>query len=98
MPPVDAAPGGTLIRLLVQPRASRNEVVGLHGDEVRVRLAAPPVDGAANDALTRFLAAALDHPRSRIRVRAGHASRRKTVLVEGLEPGVVRERLLGPDR
>ncbi|MGE0354463.1 MAG: DUF167 domain-containing protein [Gemmatimonadales bacterium] len=98
MPPFDAAPGGTLIRLLVQPRASRSEVVGLHGDAVRVRLAAPPVDGAANDALTRLLAATLAHARSRISVRAGHSSRRKTVLVEGLEPGEVRERLLGPAR
>lgn len=49
-----ATPDG--LRLRVQPRASRTEVVGLRGDEIRVRIAAPPVDGAANDMLVRFLA------------------------------------------
>lgn len=66
------------------PRASRTELAGLHGDALRVRLAAAPVDGAANDALIRFLSDALDLPRARLTLVAGHSSRSKTVQVDGL--------------
>jgi uncharacterized protein (TIGR00251 family) len=68
----------------VQPRAKRTEVAGRHGDAIKVRLAAPPVDGAANDELVRFLAEALGVPRRAVHLTAGLTSRRKTVEVEGL--------------
>lgn len=74
------------LRVHVQPRAKRTEVAGRHGDAVKVRLAAPPVDGAANDELVRFLAETLGLPRRAVRVVAGLASRQKTVEVDGLTP------------
>ena len=68
----------------VQPRASRTELVGLHGDSLKVRLAAPPVDGAANEALVRFLADALSVPRTHVELLSGHAGRRKVVEITGI--------------
>jgi uncharacterized protein (TIGR00251 family) len=74
----------------VQPRASRSEIVGLHGDALKVRLLAPPVDGAANDALVRLLAERLRVGRRDVRVVAGAASRAKTVEIEGTTEAAVR--------
>jgi hypothetical protein len=76
--------GGVRIAVQVQPRASRTEVVGLHGDSIRIRLAAPPVDGAANEALVRFLAETLGVARGAVTIVSGHAGRRKLVAVEGI--------------
>jgi hypothetical protein len=78
----------------VRPRAKRSEVAGRHGDAIKVRLAAPPVDGAANDELVRFLAEALGVPRRAVRLTAGLTSRRKTVEIEGLTGAAAKE-LLG---
>jgi uncharacterized protein YggU (UPF0235/DUF167 family) len=58
-------------------------VTGPHGDVIKIRLAAPPVDGAANQALIRLVASTLDVPRAAVTVRAGHAARRKVVDVVG---------------
>jgi uncharacterized protein (TIGR00251 family) len=71
------------IHVYVQPRASKTEVVGMHDGCVKIRLAAPPVDGAANAALIEFVAAQLDVAKSRVRITAGLTSRRKTVEVDG---------------
>jgi uncharacterized protein len=91
------APGGgpdhTDLRVRVQPRASQTEVVGLHGGALKVRLAAPPVEGAANRELERFLAKALGLPRSAVELLRGATSREKLVRVHGLSPEQVRERL-----
>jgi uncharacterized protein (TIGR00251 family) len=84
---------GTRLALRVQPRASRNEVAGPHGDALKVRLAAPPVDGAANEALVRFLAEALELPRASVTLVGGLSSRSKAVLVAGLAPAEVARRL-----
>ena len=88
-----ATPTGTRIHVRVQPRASRTEIAGLHGDAVRIRLAAPPIDGAANDALLRFLAEALDVRRATIELVAGQTSRAKTILFHNLTPEEVANRL-----
>ena len=74
------------VRLLVSaaPRASRTEVAGVAEGRLRVRVAAPPVEGAANDELVRFLSRALGVPKSAVAVTAGAAGRRKTVLVRGV--------------
>lgn len=77
----------------VQPRATRTEVVGLHGNEIRIRVAAPPVDGAANEALIRLLAQLLGVPRSAVEVTAGAAARSKVVVVGGIEPASAARRL-----
>jgi hypothetical protein len=82
----------------VQPRARRTEVAGLHGDAVKLRLAAPPVDGAANEELVRFVAERLGVARSAVRVAAGETSRRKTIEVDGVDGEAARRRLLGEPR
>jgi uncharacterized protein len=68
----------------VQPRAARSEIVGLHGEALKVRLSAPPVDGAANVALVELLAEALGVPRRCVRVVSGATSRGKVVEVDGV--------------
>jgi uncharacterized protein len=90
----DAA-DGVRLELLVTPRASRSEVAGVAGDRLRVRVAAPPVEGAANDELVRFLARALGVPRGAVELVAGAGGRRKTALVRGVGGAAVR-RLAGP--
>ena len=92
---IEAAAGGVRLRLRVQPRASRTEVAGPQGDLLKVRLAAPPVDGAANEALVRFLAEALGVPRGAVRLVAGETSRTKVVEVAGVGVAEARRRLGG---
>ena len=77
------------IGIYVQPRASKTEVSGMHDGLIRIRLAAPPVDGAANAALVAFIAERLDIAKSRVRVISGLASRRKVVRVEGMTEATV---------
>jgi uncharacterized protein (TIGR00251 family) len=72
------------IIVYVQPRASKTAVAGMHDGCVKIRLAAPPVDGAANAALVEFVAGQLGIAKSRVRITAGLASRRKTVEVDGV--------------
>jgi uncharacterized protein (TIGR00251 family) len=75
---------GVRLELLVQPRASRSEIAGLVGDRIKIRLAAPPVEGQANDALIRLLADLFDLARSQVIIRSGESGRRKSVLVRGI--------------
>ena len=84
---------GAVLELWVQPRASRDEVAGLQDGAVKVRVAAPPVDGEANEALLRFLAKALGVPRSSLEVVRGQSGRRKAVRVAGLEQAEALRRL-----
>jgi uncharacterized protein len=74
----------------VQPRASRSEIVGLHGTALKVRLHAPPVDGAANDALVALLAERLGLPQRAVRIVGGAAARSKTVEIDGTTEAAVR--------
>jgi uncharacterized protein (TIGR00251 family) len=92
---VVAATGGVRLTLHVQPRASRTEVAGRHGDALKMRLAAPPVDGAANEELVRFLAERLKVPRSAVTLVSGAGSRRKVVVVAGVTLEKAEERLAG---
>ena len=84
---------GTRLTLRVQPRASRNAIVGLHGQSIRIRLTAPPVDGAANQALVAFLSECLGVPAAALDLVRGHGSRDKVVEVTGLAPEEVARRL-----
>ena len=93
---IAAVPGGVRVRLRVQPRASRTELAGIHGDALRVRLTAPPVDGAANAALVRFLAERLGVARAAVRLVSGESSRSKVVEVVGVDVSAARARLLSP--
>lgn len=72
------------ISIYVQPRASKTMIAGMHDGCVKVRLAAPPVDGAANAALVEFVAECLSVPKSRVRIVTGQTSRRKVVEVDGV--------------
>ncbi len=85
--------GGVTLQVWVQPRASKDEVLGVHGEGLKVRLCAPPVDGEANDALTRFLAKRLGVPRSSVELVRGQTSRHKTLRVSGLGGDAVRRAL-----
>ena len=78
-------PTGIRLRVRVQPRGSRTEIAGLHGNAVKVRLAAPPVDGAANEALARLIARHLGVPRSAVRIESGATSRSKILEVDGID-------------
>jgi uncharacterized protein (TIGR00251 family) len=75
---------GVRFAVYVQPRASVSEIVGWHDDALKIRLAAPPVDDAANVALVELLAKRLRVPKSVVTIVAGLASRRKTVTVDGV--------------
>lgn len=77
----------------VQPRAKRTAVAGKHGDAIKVRLAAPPVDGAANEELVRFVAETLGVPRRAVRITAGLTGRRKTVEIDDLSSADAAARL-----
>ncbi|MBI2537562.1 MAG: DUF167 domain-containing protein [Gemmatimonadetes bacterium] len=77
----------------VQPRAQRTEIVGWHGDAIKIRVAAPPVDGAANGELLRFLSERLALPAAQVRLAAGSTGRRKRVEVVGLDGATVLDRL-----
>jgi hypothetical protein len=82
------------IALFIQPRASRTRVVGLHGDDLKLQLAAPPVDGEANRELVAFLAKRLKVAKSAVEISAGLNSRHKKVQVTGVDIAVVRGILL----
>ena len=72
------------VDVYVQPRASKTEVAGLHDGCVKIRLAAPPVDGAANAELIEFVADRLDVAKSCVKVVAGQGGRRKVLEIEGV--------------
>ena len=92
MAPITPTATGVRLTLHVQPRAARTEIAGLHGDALKIRLAAPPVDGAANEALIRFLAERLGVSRSAITLVSGATSRRKVVEVSGMTAEAVAAR------
>jgi uncharacterized protein (TIGR00251 family) len=71
-----------LLRLRIQPRAAKDELCGPHGDRLKVRITAPPVDGKANDHLCRFLAERCGVAASRVALVAGETGRDKTVRIE----------------
>lgn len=76
-------PDRITLALRVQPRAARDEVAGLHGDRLKVRISAPPVDGTANRHLCRYLAGLFGVPASSVRLVRGEKGRDKTVEVAG---------------
>lgn len=73
--------GDLILRVRVQPRAAKNELAGLHGDRLKIRLTSPPVDGKANAAVIAFVAALCDVAPSRVMLTAGAAGREKTLRV-----------------
>lgn len=86
--------GGVRFAVHVQPRARRTEIVGVHGDALKLRLQAPPVEGAANEALVAFLADALGVPRRNVEIVSGASSRTKVIEVRGVARGLAEKALL----
>jgi len=83
----------TLIMIHVQPRASMDRIIGLHGDRLKVQVKAPPVDSKANTAVQKLLSKILKIPKSKITLKSGASSRQKTFLIEGIGPAQVFSRL-----
>ncbi|PKB63939.1 MAG: hypothetical protein BZY80_04620 [SAR202 cluster bacterium Io17-Chloro-G2] len=84
------------IRVRVQPKASGNQILGFREDILRLRVTAPPEDGAANAAVVRLLAQTLGVSRSKLEVVRGHASRDKVIRVSSLNAQEVKQRLESP--
>lgn len=94
LPPFLREQGDILyLHLKVQPRAARHEIGQALGSELKVKIAAPPVDSAANNALIEFLADVLDCSRNAIQLVRGQAARHKVLAIHGISPQKVVERL-----
>ena len=96
MPFLTDTPAGAVLNLRIIPRAHKNAIQGEHGDALKIRLCAPPVEGAANAALVEFLSDALSLPRAQVQLLSGATSRNKRVLLSGCSTAVVRS-ILNPD-
>lgn len=90
---VSEADGAITFDVQVVPRASRDRLGPIHGDRLKVQLTAPPVDGAANEALVALLAKALGRPRSDVRIVRGQTGRKKTIRVAGVGRDALFERI-----
>ena len=84
-----AQAGGVLLFVKLQPRASKNEIGETLGDELKIKVTAPPVDAAANQALVEFLAEKLGCSRGKVELIRGHTTRHKTILLHGFKPEAV---------
>ena len=85
------------LRLHIQPGAKKTEIAGLHGEALKIRLAAPPIDGKANDCLVAYLASCLGVPKSAVRIVGGETSRAKRVRVTGVSEELATSRLVAAD-
>ncbi|HEY6897421.1 MAG TPA: DUF167 domain-containing protein [Rhodocyclaceae bacterium] len=85
---------GVVLSLHIQPGAKKTEIAGLHGDALKIRLAAPPVDGKANEALLAFVAKQLGVAKSRVELISGQTSRAKRVAVAGVDTAEITQKLL----
>jgi uncharacterized protein (TIGR00251 family) len=83
-----------VLRLRVVPNARRSEVVGVHGEAIKVKVQAPAVEGKANEALREFLAEQLEVPTRAVEIVGGEKSRDKVIAITGLELEQARQRLL----
>ncbi len=86
-------PDGVLLSVKLQPRASANEIGEALGNELRIKVTAPPVDAAANEALLKLLAQQLHCPRNRVDIVRGHTSRHKLIKLYGLAADQVAAKL-----
>ena len=82
-----------LLRCYAQPGASKNEVAGPHGDRLKIRIKAPPVEGKANKELIKFLSKLLKLPKSKLNFVRGESSRQKDILLEGADIETIRQLL-----
>ncbi len=90
---ITAQPDGVTLAIKLQPRATKNEIGEPQGPELRIRVTAPPVDAAANEALLRLLADTLDCPRGKVELVRGHTARHKIVRIHGATPVAIMAKL-----
>ena len=88
-----AASNGVSLAVKVQPRASKDEIGTPSGDELKIKVTAPPVDSAANEALLRLLSDVLGCPRNAVQLQRGNTSRHKVIFIQGMDPRAVMEKL-----
>ena len=81
---IEETPDGILFKVTVQPRSASNEIVGLRGDALKIKLTAPPIEGAANRVCVAFLAQSLKVKKSDVQIIRGQRSRTKKVLVQSV--------------
>jgi len=81
---------GVILSIYVQPKASKTEFVGMHGDALKFRVAAPPVDGEANSAVCRYLAKLFSIPRREVSIYSGQSSRNKRIQLMGVTEDRIR--------
>ena len=84
-PELHSTDGGVMLTVHAQPGARRTEVVGRHGDAVKIRVAAPPVDDRANEALVAFVAEMFALRPSAVSIRSGGSSRHKRIRLDGID-------------
>ena len=95
MPPfIQVRQEGVVLSVKIQPRASQNAIGEVLGSELKIKVTAPPVDSAANEALVEFLAETLHCPRSAVRILRGQTSRHKQVLIAGVSEETVLQSLV----
>ncbi len=85
--------GGVCLSVRLQPRASSNEIVEAVGNELKIKVTAPPVDSAANEALLRLLKQKLDCPSNALQILRGQTSRHKTIFIQGVTVADVQAKL-----
>lgn len=76
---------GIVFSIQVQTRSSKNEICGIHGDLIKVKLTSPPIDGAANEGLIKFLSDKLDVSKWQIEIVRGHKSKNKLIKISGVK-------------
>ncbi|BAJ01011.1 DUF167 family protein YggU [Shewanella violacea] len=91
MLPVSMQQDSLLLNLYIQPKASRDKIIGVHGNELKIAITAPPVDGKANAHLTKFLSKAFKVPKGDIIIHKGELGRHKQVEI--LTPRVIPEQI-----
>lgn len=82
---IEETKGGVRLHLFIQPKSSKNEVVGPHNGAIKIKITAPPVDGKANECLVEFLSDVLNVPKRDIHILKGDTGRNKVVEVSGLD-------------
>ncbi|NOT23265.1 MAG: YggU family protein [Nitrospiraceae bacterium] len=90
---VQDSKAGAVLSVHIQPKASTTECVGIHGDAIKIRVAAPPIDGLANDELIGFLARRLSIPVTSVQIKSGAGGRHKRVVIKGATAEFVLARL-----
>jgi len=95
---VNETEDGVTFAIHVQPKSSKSELAGIHGDALKIRITAPPIEGRANEECLRFLASLFNVKKNQLVIKAGHQSRNKLISIRGLTPEDIRAVLPKPGK